>query len=177
MEGQLLPPEVMKKCSDDQQEIQLYAIDKFQNKEELAKDFMQKVKSKQISSLDEYISLVCRDNSKLLTQTAEHIIYLRNCEKQLLANITDVHEPDPMTESLIKYCLDNPLKSFEADNAFSRIKHGSDIYYQILRAIAYLFLLRSEKKKRCILLYGVTNSGKSTISKYLSEIFTSYDMR
>ena len=42
---------------------------------------MQKIKSKAVSSLDEYIEKVCRDNNKLLSYTSEHYGFLKIVEK------------------------------------------------------------------------------------------------
>ena len=82
-----------------------------------------------------------------------------------------------MIDTLREFCEDEPMPSFDPDTAFYLIKDNHDIYYQIFRAIVYYYLQRSETKKKCIMLYGAPNSGKSTISDYLEAIFDTYHMR
>ena len=52
------------------------------------------------------------------------------------------------------------------------------LYYGILRATVGKFLKGSQNStSRCIILYGASSSGKSTIAKYLGNIFISFGLR
>ena len=82
-----------------------------------------------------------------------------------------------MIDTLKNYCEDHTLNTFDKDVCLSKIKTQDDVYYDICYWIIYLFLKASEQKKRCLLLHGAPNSGKTTIAKYLAEIFISYDYR
>ena len=94
-----------------------------------------------------------------------------------MGNVEHDNDPKPMIDTLREFCKDYPLPSFDADALFAVIYDKEDIYYQIFQAIVYLYLKRAEKKKKCILLYGSPNSGKSIIAGFLEQIFLSYHMR
>lgn len=52
------------------------------------------------------------------------------------------------------------------------------IYYGILMACVKKFLIGpSSSTSRCLILHGASSSGKSTIAKYLENIFISYGFR
>ena len=52
------------------------------------------------------------------------------------------------------------------------------VYYGILMACVSKLLRGSENStSRCIIMYGASSSGKSTIVKYLGNIFISYGFR
>ena len=77
----MLSDEVMKKCSDIEKEIVFTGLEKFENKYQIAGDFMQKIKSKEVESLDDYIGQIRKRNSTLISYTAEHLGYLQTVEK------------------------------------------------------------------------------------------------
>ena len=50
-------------------------------------------------------------------------------------------------------------------------------YIDILLKIADIWLLKKVNKQRMILMYGASNSGKSTFMNYIQKIFKGYDNR
>ena len=101
--------------------------------------------------------------------------------KNIDANITfkeENREPlEPMIDTLRQYCSDCPDGSFNVDVCLSKLPSKDNVYRDIFYYIVYLFLKMSEKKRRCLCLHGVANSGKTTIAKFLKKIFTSHDYR
>ena len=82
-----------------------------------------------------------------------------------------------MIQTLRQYCEDFPDSTFDLDINLQKISTQDDTYYDIFYYIVYLFLKESEKKKRCLCLHGAANTGKSTIAKFLKEIFSCHDYR
>ena len=89
-------------------------------------------------------------------------------------------ELDPMINTLKEYINDN-----QGDDLPMTLDHLKDLlgdhqslYYGIMRAIVFKFLIGSKNStSRCIILYGASSSGKSTIAKYLENIFISFGYR
>ena len=50
-------------------------------------------------------------------------------------------------------------------------------FIDTLKSVVHLLIQEREKKRRCILLHGNANSGKTTFLKILGEIFKAYDER
>ena len=59
----------------------------------------------------------------------------------------------------------NALVKFQKIQALEALKHKGkqNPYCATLRSIVDLFLLNREKKRHCIVLFGLANSGKSSI--------------
>ena len=85
-----------------------------------------------------------------------------------------------MIETLKEYVNEN-----QGENLAMTLDHLKDLlgdhkslYYGILRATVNKFLRGAQNStSRCILLYGASSSGKSTIAKYLGSIFLSFGLR
>ncbi len=50
-------------------------------------------------------------------------------------------------------------------------------FVDTMKYFVYLFLHKMEAKRRCILLHGLANSGKTTLLNFFKEIFDAYDER
>jgi hypothetical protein len=51
-------------------------------------------------------------------------------------------------------------------------------YYDIIKNIVHTFILgEKDKKKRCLIWTGVSDSGKSTIANYVALIFDCHNYR
>ena len=61
------------------------------------------------------------------------------------------------------------------------LKHLSGIespYYDIVRNLAEILILgEKDKKRRCLIFHGESDSGKTHIANYIGEIFDSYEYR
>ena len=85
-----------------------------------------------------------------------------------------------MIETLKKYVNENEGKNqkMTTTHLSELVGDNHSIYYGILRACVNKFLRGPvSSKSRCIILHGASSSGKSTIAKYLGNIFVSYGFR
>ena len=61
------------------------------------------------------------------------------------------------------------------------LKHLSGIespYYDIVRNLAEILILgEKDKKRRCLIFHGESDSGKTHIANYIRDIFDSYEYR
>ena len=80
----------------------------------------------------------------------------------------------PMIDTLTAYCQ-NAEVDLSIEDVMLKLGGPTSKYYQICKMMTKMYLTGDiRKKRRCIILSGVFNSGKSTIMRYASNIFDSH---
>ena len=82
-----------------------------------------------------------------------------------------------MRDTLDQFCENNPeATEIDRDTFNSLVGDESSPFYGVIQYIVDNMLWNITSTSRCLILYGVTSSGKSTLTKYLAEIFDSYTL-
>ena len=71
-----------------------------------------------------------------------------------------------MRETLDEYCLEHPLENeMDKDTLLNHVGGIDSPYYAIVMNLTKTLILdEPDKKRRCLVWHGVTNSGKTTIA-------------
>ena len=127
--------------------------------------------------------MVSERSVAMAIQVSDHQVALRNILACYITSKTIHLDPLPtMVSTLRAYVNDNVDLATELieqtiDDIVERIGGVKHIYYGIMRSLVYKLLIDNKTTSRCIILKGVTSSGKSTIANYLAGIFISYSHR
>ena len=154
----------------------------FESKKSLQDDFLSKLIHKKISGYDEYYAMAEDKSVPMARQVSNCKAELKQIEQNHF-NRREKELPtlEPMLNTLKNYLEENEKEDQEAmtlAKLYELLGAQNSIYYGIMRACVQKFLKGSGKStSRCIILYGASSSGKSTIAKYLSNIFISFDFR
>ena len=80
-----------------------------------------------------------------------------------------------MLETLDEYIESNDLHRLTDElELIARIGGPSSQYYNVCYSIAKVMLLGESEKRRCVILYGTSGSGKSKIARMMTNIFDSH---
>lgn len=140
-------------------------------------DFVQKFKTGKVRSYQDYVNL-CKDNDLLLIAVTENAVALKAIAEGLQPDEPELPPLEPMLTTLRRYCKEADISQMEKTRIQELTGDHNSVYYGILQTIVQTFLTESQTStSRCIILHGATSSGKSTIAKYLGNIFSSFGLR
>ena len=82
---------------------------------------------------------------------------------------------NPMIETLIDYMQTaNLQRHFDEFDLIDKLGDRKSQYYNACYQIARVMLAPESQKRRCVILHGDTDTGKSKIAEYMRAIFKSY---
>ena len=78
-------------------------------------------------------------------------------------------------ETLYRFCDDNPIDYvMDLQTVFNELGGRTSGMYGVAMFIVDFMFKLSDKPIKGAILHGITSSGKSTLCKYVGEIFSSY---
>ena len=108
-------------------------------------------------------------------QVAKHRRVLLDIENSFKPEAKELEPLKPMIQTLEAYCKNSDTEELSVEQVIDKLGGHTSKYYQICQLMTRMYLQRDpNKKRRCMILSGVGNSGKSTIARYVSEIFDSH---
>ena len=109
-------------------------------------------------------------------QVAEHRKVLLDIEISVKPEAKEMGPLKPMIATLEAYVRDSGIKLTKQE-ILTKLGGHTSKYYQICQLMTKMYLLGdAEKKKRGLILSGAHNSGKSTIGRFISDIFDSHTL-
>jgi len=101
--------------------------------------------------------------------------FLQNIEKCEKAKVRDLPDLKSMLDTLKEYMVDtDTCELVDGADVVLRIGGLTSKYYHACYWMTKLMLLRSNEKQRCVILHGISNSGKTRLARYSANIFDSY---
>jgi len=80
-----------------------------------------------------------------------------------------------MIDTLNKYMDKEGIHPLvDGADVVSKIGGPESKYYQVCYWMTKLMLLGSNEKQRCVILHGISDSGKTRLAKYSANIFDSH---
>ena len=142
-------------------------------------DFMLKMEKGHVFGYQDYYNLAKARGPDMALQVAENRQVLVIIEQSEKPEVKELPPIKSLRETLNKYCETNTLEeSLNIDKVKEILKGCTSKYYDICKNIVETLILgRSDKKSRCVIMTGVADSGKSTLAKYVGQIFDSYGFR
>lgn len=150
----------------------------------MREDFMRKLQSDQIVGFSDYFDLVNKRGAGMSVMVA--------ADAQMLKSIATIHDQSkvktfdplpPLIDTVRAYVAEHradevDLVAADIGDVVNYFGGYGSIYYGILRTLVFKLLKGPrDSKSRCVILHGVTSSGKSTIAKFLCDIFICYEHR
>lgn len=176
-----MPKWIKEKIDDAEKDLNLEEKTEFEGKTEIQEDFLSKLIHKKVNSLDEYYAMAEGRSVSMARQVSNCHASLKQIEL-FHKSIRQQELPplEPLIDTLKDYLNENKgeQEPMTKDRLTSLLGKSNSIYYGILRACVKKLLKDPvDSPSRCIILYGASSSGKSTISKYLGKIFDSFGFR
>jgi len=153
------------------------------------KDFTDRLYAGEVDDLAGYREYLQSIHHLLSAYITPYILSLKTAETEYFYSMSkNKTEPKAMTALLDEYLATlSPHDEGEGEEIIQKIskqqenevrEHGKyNPYCDVLHAFADLFLIGTEKKRRSILCYGNSNSGKTSLGRIFKEIFDGFAFR
>ena len=141
----------------------------------ILKDFSAKMVNKEVRDYQDYYEQAQVHGVDLSFRVARCKTYLKHIEDSEMSKPRNLPPPVPMMETLTRYMELNGIPRINHEiELIMKIGGRHSQYYSACYAMAKVMLVGDGEKRRCVIIHGCSDSGKSYIARFAEKIFDAY---